>query len=266
MYRFFLSLCFCPFCLCFVFVFPTNLLVFIWLCLSYPLLVGVPGIPHVKFRSASLRLGGMFVSPLESHFSPAKTALADRLQWARSSIRKKLDMGSQHDTASESTVLKENEKEEKMDVKPQEMVQESGQSTWNRDVNHVDQEDRASNSHLPSDEVAKIIQNSQPTVKTVPTCSPERHTLTHGDPLGALDIINEVARSTPVSAEISRLKPFVLPDPSVRLFTSSHSTSSSGSSTEDDSSEDDSSEESESEEESDHSHDVSSSASRLSFR
>ncbi|XP_059352777.1 DENN domain-containing protein Crag-like isoform X2 [Daphnia carinata] len=213
------------------------------------------------FRSASLRLGGMFVSPLEGHLSPAKTALADRLQWARSSIRKKLDMGGQQDTTSEPTVLKENEKDEKIDVKPQEMVQESSQSTWNSDVNHVDQEDRASNSRVSSDEVAKVTQNAQPTVKTAPTCSPERHTLTHGDPLGALDIINEVARSTPASAEVSRLKPFVLPDPSVRLFTSSHSTSSSGSSTEDDSSEDDSSEESESEEESDHSHDVSSSAS-----
>lgn len=220
----------------------------------------------MTFRSASLRLGGMFVSPLEGHFSPAKTALADRLQWARSSIRKKLDMGNQPNNP-ESTISKDKEKVENIVVKPQEVVQETGQSACNNGIIHVVQENHTSNARMPSEGLADIIENCQTTDKTAPACSPERHTLTHGDPLGALDIINEVARTTPASAEAFHPKPFLLPDPSVRLFTKSHSTSSSGSSTEDDSSDDDSSEESESEEESDHSHDnVSSSASRLSFR
>ncbi|XP_046634776.1 DENN domain-containing protein Crag-like isoform X3 [Daphnia pulicaria] len=221
------------------------------------------------FRSASLRLGGMFVSPLEGHFSPAKTALADRLQWARSSIRKKLDMGGQQETPQSTTPKrKEQVQNEKIEVKSQESaipVESSQLATCNGSgLNHVDEKDSA--PHLINGDVEVASKNSHSDDKPGPTCSPERHTLTHGDPLGALDVITEVAKSTPVSAEVSPLKPFVLPDPSVRLFTSSHSTSSSGSSTEDsdDDSDDDSSEESESEEESDHSNDKSS-ASRLSF-
>ena len=212
----------------------------------------------------------MFVSPLEGHFSPAKTALADRLQWARSSIRKKLDMGGQQETPQSTTPKRKEEvQDEKIEVKSQ----ESATSAESRKLaacngsglNHVDEKDSA--THLINRDVEVTLQNSHSDDKSRPTCSPERHTLTHGDPLGALDVITEVAKSTPVSAEVSPMKPFVLPDPSVRLFTSSHSTSSSGSSTEDsdDDSDDDTSEESESEEESDHSNDKSS-ASRLSFR
>ena len=229
----------------------------------------------MKFRSASLRLGGMFVSPLEGHFSPAKTALADRLQWARSSIRKKLDMGGQQETP-QSTTPKRNEvqvQDENIEVKSQELairVERKPPSVCNGSgFDRIDQKDCAcEDPHLINGEVKDIGKNSQPDDKPGPTCSPERHTLTHGDPLGALDVITEVAKSTPASAvEVTPAKPFVLPDPSVRLFTNNRSTSSSDSSTEDsdDDSDDDSSEESESEEESDHSHDKSS-ASRLSFR
>lgn len=234
------------------------------------------GSPYLDiYRSASLRLGGMFGSPLEGHLSPAKTALADRLQWARSSIRKKLDMSSQESPKSTPTKSKD-EEDEKKKMKPQEqaVLTNIEQPLINLSLNHVDEKDSKIDHHLTNGNAEEVTQNHQSSVQSSPVRSPERHAITHGDPLGALDVITEVARSAEVTTSpppaTSPTKSFVLPDMSVRLFTTSRSTSSSGSSTEDDSSdssEDDTSEETDSEEESDHSHDnVPSSASRLSIR
>ena len=210
----------------------------------------------------------MFVLPLEGHLSPAKTALADRLQWARSSIRKKLDMGGQQETPKPVTPKAKEEKVEKKDVKPQEQVAlVDSQALTNGVLHHKDEKDCAAPIN---GDVEGAIAKSETDVESRPIPSPERHTITHGDPLGALDVKMEAAKPTPVTSPEPKTpaKLFVLPDLSVRLFAKSRSSSSSSaSSTEDSSSDDDSSEDSESEEESDHSHDnVSSSASRLSFR
>ena len=123
----------------------------------------------MKFRSASLRLGGMFVSPLEGHFSPAKTALADRLQWARSSIRKKLDMGGQQETP-QSTTPKRNEvqvQDENIEVKSQELaipVERKPPSVCNGSgLDRIDKKDCAcEDPHLTNGEVKDIAKNSQP--------------------------------------------------------------------------------------------------------
>ena len=217
----------------------------------------------------------MFVSPLEGHLSPAKSALADRLQWARSSIRKKLDMSGQQEPIKSTPVKgKDDAEEEKVKAQETAVLVDIEQPPSSLVLN-IDQKDSLTIPHLTNGKSEENVDSSQSSTQSSPIPSPERHTITHGDPLGALDTINEVSKPTtqsvasPASVQVSPLKPFVLPDPNVRLFTNDRSTSNSDTSTEDSnsSSDDDSSEESESEEESDHSHDNnSSSASRLSIR
>lgn len=107
-------------------------------------------------------------SPLvESHLNPAKAALAGRLQWARSSIRKKLDM----DTPSTPPNPKEDE--------------------------------------------------SQPESGGNGAISPNRMTLTSGDPLGALDVRPEEPQPKSVASPppLPKAGSFVVPSPEVRLFT-----------------------------------------------
>lgn len=211
----------------------------------------------------------MFVSPLEGHLSPAKTALADRLQWARSSIRKKLDMGGQQDSPKSATPKAKEEEPVKIDVKPQEQVAVVESQALSNGVPHHEDKKDCVTPPLINGNIEETVEISETTVQPGPVPSPERHTITHGDPLGALDVRAEIAKPAPVTSPEPKTpaKPFILPDLSVRLFAKSSSSSSSDSSSEDSSSDDDSSEDSESEEESDHSHDnVSSSASRLSFR
>lgn len=231
----------------------------------------------MNYRSASLRLGGMFSSPLEGHLSPAKTALSDRLQWARSSIRKKLDMNSSQETqkSTPAKVKKNDDEKQKNNFEEEAILVNIEQPLINLSLQpDSHQKDFTIEPQLTNGQIEKVVDNDKPVVPTGPVPSPERHTITHGDPLGALDVINEVARSPEIPTSpppvTSPLRPFVLPNPDARLFTTSRSTSSSETSTEDDSSDssdDDSSEETDSEEESDHSHDnVSSSASRLSIR
>jgi hypothetical protein len=112
---------------------------------------------------------------------------------------------------------------------------------------------------------------------TSPLRSPERLTITHGDPLGALGSSSLDAAQSPAAPQpepVRRLNSsFVVPDPEGRLFINTHPSSSSSSATEDDSSDASSDASSstesgtDSEEESDHSHDnVPSSASKLPFR
>lgn len=210
----------------------------------------------------------MLVSPLEGHLNPAKNALADRLQWARSSIRKKLDMSDQQESPKAATPKKNATAEnEIVKVKPQEPVTPKLPLSNGTSIDKKDEPSPQKQS--PVDSSTNSSSESENNTKPSPVRSPERHVITCGDPLGALDSISEVARSTPTAPEpVTPAKPFVLPDSGVRLFTRRHSTSSSDSSSNDSStsSSDDSSEESESEEESDHSHENESSASRLSIR
>jgi len=233
------------------------------------------------FRSASLRLGEMLNSPLvESHLNPAKTVIADRLQWARSSIRKRLDMND-----ANSSIQPEDKDELKspsakmgdtpfIDLEPttgteglvngnhKEKPKEPQQSVKNDSLSNGSCEDESTSSSSC----------------TSPLQSPERLTLTHGDPLGALDSSSlDAVQSSPTTPQVEPVRrlnsSFVVPDPEGRLFINTHPSSSSSASEDDssDASSDGSSStesDTDSEEESDdHSHDyVPSSASKLPFR
>ena len=156
-------------------------------------------------RSTSLRLGGMLSSPLE-HLNPSKSALANRLQWARSSIRKRLDMNSQRNVAESN--------HRKVEKKPEECkkgcdeasplaVDDPPQHGLNG-MNGLDEEIVENGKLLSEIEIESGIE------------SPRRRTLTSGDPLGALDAVadDDVASCPDVSISSN----FVAPDPSTRLF------------------------------------------------
>lgn len=196
----------------------------------------------------------MFSSPLEDHISPAKNAIADRLQWARNSIRKKLDMNG-HQQAVPKPVA-EHREEEAAKLKPLEPEPIARTEELDSGLSNCDT--KQSRPVTPNVSDPDSSQTSATSSTSSPIRTPERLTLTHGDPLGALDRKErETPPVVPASSFFSSpLRPFVLPDIGIRLFTTQRDddTAESG---EDVTSESESEEsrdsETESEEDSDHS-------------
>lgn len=224
------------------------------------------------FRSASLRLGEMLNSPLvESHLNPAKTVIADRLQWARSSIRKRLDM----DDSSSAFQDKEEPKLASVSVENSTLLDVGPPTSLETLVNG----NQLEKAEKQQEQQSVDTDSSSRSTCASPLRSPERLTLTSGDPLGALDSPVVGAVQMPTTPQVAtetvsrKNSSFVVPDPEGRLFINTHpsssSSSASGNDSSDASSDPTSSSESDtdSEEESDHSHDnIPSSASKLPFR
>lgn len=238
-------------------------------------------------------MGEMLVSPLEGHLTPAKAVLADRLQWARSSIRKRLDMGGQQPeapsnksspatTPAPTKSVKQPEEKKGDDPAPLTQPSASNEPLINGHVEDVP-------SHSPPSpqetlDSAKETTTATATAQSGTTRSPERQAVTSGDPLGALDArVEEAIRPAPVpDVQLTPARSFVVPDPGVRLFAnknrssseeeggdeSSEETGSNSSSDDDDDDDDgDSSEESDSDQDSERSNENGPwSASKLSLR
>lgn len=204
----------------------------------------------------------MLSSPLEGHISPAKNVIADRLQWARNSFRKRLDMNGQAMPKAVAELREEGTIKSKPDAGAADRAELLDSGLTNGDKK---QSPPASPGGCDPD-------SSQTSSTSSSASSPERLTLTHGDPLGALDHKEEeTPAAVPAQSFFSpSRKPFVLPDLGLRLFTN-HRSDEATESSEDETSQSDSEEsaesESDSEEESDHSNEnIPASDSRLSLR
>ena len=193
----------------------------------------------------------MLTSPLvESHLNPARAALVGRLQWARSSIRKKLDMDEKQerqkpsqpiqppaeessDTIVKQTKTAQEEKRKTPSPTPMDLIQ------LEQPINSVvEEQQQGKTGHVENGSEESGISPSSPLPR-----SPERMTITHGDPLGALDASKDQpppSQSSPPRPEETiqtSPRPFVMPDPNARLFTNcrkSSSRSNSSSEAEDD--------------------------------
>ena len=170
-----------------------------------------------EFRSASVKISDLLTSPMEGN--PAKNMVANRLQWVRSSIRKKLDMNlpSKKDAShADASCERASGNQELLKRVPE--LELNGRST-DEGVDAVPLKQKVVEDITES----KSVEGADSTNCIKPalangTSSPGRTIVTHGDPLGALDVDSVFEDKVVAQVDSGRGKDFIVPDCGVRLF------------------------------------------------
>ena len=207
-------------------------------------------------RSASLKLSNALISPLEGNLNPAaaaaKTVISNRLQWVRSSIRKKLDMNQVASNASHCPHKNPNTGTSNTADGAVEATVESRETpSINGSQKPLKKElNGGVSSHVSEEIVEQPSTQNNSVVSNGTAVSPGRTVVTHGDPLGALGNGEKAAPTTVAAATDTKnlkgkanqkavaTKSFVVPDSNVRLFVDPSSSEETDDDDNDDSDED----------------------------